>query len=168
VARRKRLLTPEVNYGIWVQVLTRQLTKAEAAVRWGVDPTTVMKLRRVAKEGALAAFAAARPGRPRQPEEDAELAAAKPEVVRLGETVKELAVENLLLRGKSSCGLIGGVPRRVDAATKSAIIELIDQAIEEGWPGGRPRSSASASCACAVGGRAGTDSRTSVTPRCCV
>lgn len=29
--------------------------------------------------------------------------------------------------------MIGGVPRRVDAATKSAIIELIDQAIEEGW-----------------------------------
>jgi transposase InsO family protein len=29
--------------------------------------------------------------------------------------------------------LIGGVPRRVDAATKTAIIELIDQAIEEGW-----------------------------------
>src|SRR5215210_243206 len=48
-ARRKRLLTPEEKYEIWVQVLTRQLTQAEAAVRWGVDPTTVMKLRRVAK-----------------------------------------------------------------------------------------------------------------------
>lgn len=103
-ARRKRLLTPEEKYEIWVQVLTRQLTQAEAAVRWGVDPTTVMKLRRVAKEGALTALAAARPGRPRQPEEDAELAAAKAEVARLGEAVKELAVENLLLRGKSSWG----------------------------------------------------------------
>lgn len=102
--RRKRLLTPEEKYEIWVQVLTRQLTQAEAAVRWGVDPTTVMKLRRVAKEGALTALAAARPGRPRQPEEDAELAAAKAEVARLGEAVKELAVENLLLRGKSSWG----------------------------------------------------------------
>lgn len=103
-ARRKRLLTPEEKYEIWVQVLTRQLTQAEAAVRWGVDPTTVMKLRRVAKEGALTALAAARPGRPRQPEEDAELAAAKAEVARLAEAVKELAVENLLLRGKSSWG----------------------------------------------------------------
>ena len=63
-----------------------------------------MKLRRVAKEGALTALAAARPGRPRQPEEDGELAAAKAEVARLGEAVKELAVENLLLRGKSSWG----------------------------------------------------------------
>ena len=103
-ARRKRLLTPEEKYEIWVQVLTRQLTQAEAAARWGVDPTTVMKLRRVAKEGALTALAAARPGRPRQPEEDAELAAAKAEVARLAEAVKELAVENLLLRGKSSWG----------------------------------------------------------------
>lgn len=102
--RRNRLLTPEEKYEIWVQVLTRQLTQAEAAVRWGVDPTTVMKLRRVAKEGALTALAAARPGRPRQPEEDAELAAAKAEVARLAEAVKELAVENLLLRGKSSWG----------------------------------------------------------------
>ena len=50
-----------------MQVLTRQ-PRAEAAVRWGVDPTTAMKLRRVAKEGALTALAAARPGRPRQPE----------------------------------------------------------------------------------------------------
>lgn len=103
-ARRKRLLTPEEKYEIWVQVLTRQLTQAEAALRWGVDPTTVMKLRRVAKEGALTALAAARPGRPRQPEEDAELAAARAEVARLAEAVKELAVENLLLRGKSSWG----------------------------------------------------------------
>jgi transposase-like protein len=103
-ARRKRLLTPEEKYEIWVQVLTHQLTQAEAAVRWGVDPTTVMKLRRVAKEGALTALAAARPGRPRHPEEDAELAAARAEVARLGEAVKELAVENLLLRGKSSWG----------------------------------------------------------------
>jgi len=102
--RRKRLLTPEEKYEIWVQVLTRQLTQAEAAVRWGVDPTTVMKLRRVAKEGALAALAAARPGRPRQGEDDAELAAAKAEVARLTEAIKELSVENLLLRGKFSWG----------------------------------------------------------------
>jgi transposase len=61
-------------------------------------------MRRVAKEGALTALAASRPGRPSQPEEDAELAAAKAEVARLGEAVKELAVENLLLRGKSSWG----------------------------------------------------------------
>jgi len=29
--------------------------------------------------------------------------------------------------------LIGGVPRRVDAAIKTAIIDLVDQAVEEGW-----------------------------------
>jgi len=29
--------------------------------------------------------------------------------------------------------LIGGVPRRVDAATKATIIDLVDQAVEEGW-----------------------------------
>jgi len=102
--QRTRQLTPEEKYEIWVQVLTRQLTQAEAAARWGVDPTTVMKLRRVAKEGALAALAAARPGRPRRSDEEAELTAAKAEVARLTEAVKELSVENLLLRGKSSWG----------------------------------------------------------------
>jgi len=40
----------------------------------------------------------------RQAREDAELAAARAEIQRLGETVKEQAIELMLLRGKSRWG----------------------------------------------------------------
>jgi hypothetical protein len=40
----------------------------------------------------------------RQAREDAELAAARAEIARLGETVKEQAIELMLLRGKSRWG----------------------------------------------------------------
>lgn len=102
--RRQRHLTPEEKYEIWVQVLTRELTQAQAAERWGIDVTTVMKLRKVARDGALAALAAARPGRPPKSVPAPELAAAQAEIARLGDAVKELSVENLLLRGKARWG----------------------------------------------------------------
>lgn len=31
-------------------------------------------------------------------------------------------------------GLSGRVPRRVDAATKAGLLELVDTAVEAGWP----------------------------------
>jgi hypothetical protein len=60
-------------------------------------------IRRVAREGALSALAQSRPGR-RPDGEDAELAAARAEVERLSETVKEQAVELVVLRGKQRSG----------------------------------------------------------------
>jgi transposase len=64
------------------------------------DVTTIMRIRKVAKDGALAALRESRPGRAKQ--EDDDLAAALAEISRLTETVKELSAENLLLRGKVS------------------------------------------------------------------
>ena len=55
------------------------------------------------QQGALEALAASKPG-VRQAREDAELAAARAEIQRLGETVKEQAIELMLLRGKSRWG----------------------------------------------------------------
>ena len=43
--RRKRFLTPQEKYEIWLQLLRRESTIAEAAQRVGVDPGTTMKLR---------------------------------------------------------------------------------------------------------------------------
>jgi transposase len=63
-----------------------------------VDRSTIMRLREVAKQGALAALAESRPG-VRSKEQDLELAQAKAEATRLGEALKELAVKLLLVEG---------------------------------------------------------------------
>ena len=97
--RRKRFLTPQQKYEIWLELVRGETTIAEAADRAGVDRATVMKLRTVAKDGALDALSASRPGaRPGKP--DPELAAARAEIARLAETIKEQAVELTMLRGK--------------------------------------------------------------------
>jgi transposase len=97
--RRKRFLTPQQKYEIWLELVRGETTIAEAADRVGVDRSTVMKLRTVAKDGALEALSASRPGaRPGKP--DPELVAARAEIARLTETIKEQAVELTMLRGK--------------------------------------------------------------------
>ena len=74
---------------------------AEVARRWGVDPTTVLRIREVAKRGALEALANSRPGR-RANGEIPELSEAKAEIARLSEALKEMAVKVTLLEGKGS------------------------------------------------------------------
>lgn len=101
--RRKRPLSGEEKYQIWQQLLTGELTQRQAAERWSVDATTIMRIRRVGREGALTALAQSRPGR-RDAGQDAELVAARAEIARLEETVKEQAIELVALRGKSRSG----------------------------------------------------------------
>jgi hypothetical protein len=60
----------------------------------------VIKLRRLAKDAALAAFAASRPGRLASPVE-LEVEELRAENARLSEALKELAVELTLVRGKA-------------------------------------------------------------------
>ena len=60
----------------------------------------VIKLRRDAKQAALAAFAASRPGGSRDPR-DVEIGLLQAEVSRLTEAIKDQAIELSLLRGKS-------------------------------------------------------------------
>jgi len=97
--RRKRMLSAQEKYQIWQQLLSGECSQREAAERWGVDATTIMRIRKVAKESALAGLAASKPG-VRRDREDAELAAARAEIGRLEETVKEQAIELVVLRGK--------------------------------------------------------------------
>ena len=58
-----------------------------------------MKLRVVAKQGALNALAASRPG-VRASGVDRELAAARLEIARLSEALKEMGVRLMLAEGK--------------------------------------------------------------------
>jgi transposase len=60
--RGKRFLSPSCKYEIGIGLLRGESTISEAADRAGVDRSTVMKLRTVAKQGALEALAASRPG----------------------------------------------------------------------------------------------------------
>ena len=101
--RAKRFLTAEQKYDLWVRVLTGQVTQSDAAAEAGVDRTTIATLRKVARDGAIAALQASRPGQRKvPPAEVSELAKLRAEVERLGAVVIDQAVELAVLRGKSS------------------------------------------------------------------
>jgi transposase-like protein len=97
--RRKRFLSPSQKYEVWLGLVRGESTIVEAADRVGVDRSTVMKLRGVAKQGALEALAASRPGVKVNGVEP-ELAAARAEIARLSEALKEMGVRLMLAEGK--------------------------------------------------------------------
>jgi len=98
--RKGRQLSPEQKWEVFLEVTSQELTQADAARKWQVDVSTVIKIRRLAKDAALAAFAASKPGRPRSPFE-IELEVERAENARLAEALKEMAVELTLVRGKA-------------------------------------------------------------------
>jgi transposase len=101
--RAKRFLSPSRKYEIWLQLLRQETTISEAADRFEVDRSTIMRIREVARQGALEALATSKPGV--QPtKRDPELEAARAEATRLGEALKELAVRLLLVEGKGRWG----------------------------------------------------------------
>jgi transposase-like protein len=101
--RAKRLLSPSQKYEIWLQLVRQEVTVAEAAAAQQVDRSTIMRIRQVAKEGALAALAASKPGVTGR-QRDYELEAAKAEIARLSEACKELAIKLTLVEGKDGWG----------------------------------------------------------------
>ena len=101
--RRRRRLSPEEKWQVFLEVTSGQLSQADAARKWGVDMSSVVRLRQLVKDAALAAFAASKPGRPVSGEQ-AELKLLAAENERLSEAVKELAVELALYRGRQRSG----------------------------------------------------------------
>ena len=102
--RPKRFLSAEQKNEIWLKLLTGELTSVQAAAQAGVDRSTIMTLRKAAKDGAMAALRATRPGRPRQDREAAEVARLAAENARLQATIVELSIEVVALRGKAAWG----------------------------------------------------------------
>lgn len=98
--RSKRILSPSAKYEIWLRLVRGEATIAQAAAEAGVDRSTIIRVRQVAKDGALAALAASRPGTSGKSARDVELEQANAEIARLSEAVKELAVKLTLLEGK--------------------------------------------------------------------
>lgn len=101
--RTRRFLSPLQKYEIFLQMVRQEATMAEAAEKWGVDRGVILRIRTVAKEGALAALASSRPGR-KAAERDFELEAARADATRLGEALKEMAVKLMVAEGKGRWG----------------------------------------------------------------
>lgn len=101
--RAKRFLSPSQKYEIWLQLVRQEATVAEVAAAQQVDRSTIMRIKTVAKEGALTALAASKPGAGSK-QRDYELEAAKAEIARLSEACKELAVKLTLVEGKDGWG----------------------------------------------------------------
>ena len=103
--RAKRFLSAEQKYDLWLRMLTGQITTVAAGAEAGVDRTTIMTLRKVAKDGAISALTASRPGRPRADRAElSELARLRADNERLTATIVEQAIELAALRGKASWG----------------------------------------------------------------
>ena len=107
--RRRRQLSPEEKWQVFLEVTTGQLTQADCARKWGIDVSVVIRIRKLAKDAALAAFASAKPGRMASPEQ-VELEEALRDNARLSEALKELAVELSLHRGRQRSGFSARSP----------------------------------------------------------
>jgi transposase len=101
--RAKRMLTPLQKYEVWLQLIRQEVTVAGAAIAWQVDPSTITRIKAVAKEGALAALSESKPGA-RARERDWELEALRADNARLAEAVKQMAVKLTLIEGKEGWG----------------------------------------------------------------
>lgn len=108
--RKRWQLSPEEKWEIFLEVTSQELSQADCARKWNVDVSTVIRIRRLAKDAALAAFAASKPGRMPSPEQ-VELEAALQENGRLSEALKEMAVELTLFRGRQRSGFSARSPR---------------------------------------------------------
>jgi len=96
------VLSPETKWEIFLQVTAGESTQADLARKWQVDVSTIIGIRRTAKDAALAAFAR-KPGRPAK-ERNWELEAAQAEIGQLTEAIKSQAIELAVVRGKSGWG----------------------------------------------------------------
>jgi transposase-like protein len=108
--RTRRQLTPEEKWEVFLEVSSQELSQADAARKWGVDVSVIVRLRALAKDAALAAFASSKPGRPASAE-TVELELLRAENDRLSEALKEIAVELTLLRGRQRSGFSARSPR---------------------------------------------------------
>ncbi|MDQ3767002.1 MAG: helix-turn-helix domain-containing protein [Actinomycetota bacterium] len=93
--RRRRRLSAQEKYQVWLEVVAREASQREVADRWGVDRSTVIKISHVAKQAALDGLARSAPGRPGKSPAEQELEAARAEIARLRETVTEALVPGL-------------------------------------------------------------------------
>jgi transposase len=106
----RRQLSPEERWEIFLEVTGQEISQAAAARKYGVDVSVIIRLRAVARDAALAAFASAKPGRAASAEA-VEVVLLRAENDRLGEALKELAIELTLHRGRQRLSFSARSPR---------------------------------------------------------
>ncbi len=94
--RRKRL-TPDQKWQIFIEASRKNTSDAEVCRRWGIQPHQLRVIRERAKDASLDAFKKG-PGRPKR---DPNVVEMEQELHRTNKALRELAIENTLLRGKS-------------------------------------------------------------------
>jgi putative transposase len=128
--RAKRFLTPLQKDEIWLRLVRGEASIAEAAGRYGVDRSTIMRLRMVAKDGALQALAESSP------------VCSRPGGMRSWGGPGGGGPAGRGAQGVDRPAVAGGGegrwagwpgPPRVDAATKSGLLDLLCQATQAGW-----------------------------------
>ena len=130
--RKRRQLSPEEKWEIFLEVTSQEISQADAARKYGVDVSVIVRLRALAKDATLAAFASAKPGRVASVQ-DVEL-----ELLQSGERPAVGGAQGVggradVAPGKAALGLFGPVPARVSAETKLELLGLIDGAVKDGW-----------------------------------
>jgi len=109
-SRKRRQLSPEEKWEVFLEVTSQEISQADAARKYGVDVSVIIRLRALAKDAALAAFASAKPGRAASAEA-VEVELLRAENDRLGEALKEMAIELTLFRGRQRSGFSARSPR---------------------------------------------------------
>ena len=128
----RRQLSPEEKWEIFLEVTSQEISQADAARKYGVDVSVIIRLRALAKDAALAAFASAKPGRVPSPEQVRAGGGARGERSAVG-GVEGVGGRADVAPGKAALGLFGPVPARVSAETKLELLGLIDGAVKDGW-----------------------------------
>jgi transposase-like protein len=94
---RKKKLSAEQKWQIFVEASRKNTTDAEVCRRWGIAPHQLRVIRERVKDGAFDAFKKG-PGRPKR---DPEVVELEQELQRTNKALRELAIENTLLRSKT-------------------------------------------------------------------
>lgn len=94
--RRKKSLTAEEKLRIVEEASSKATSDVEVCRRWGIEIWDLKRFRDQVRRGALSELSK-KPGRPKQDERILELRA---DLERTEKALKELAIENTLLRGK--------------------------------------------------------------------
>lgn len=92
-------LTPEQKYQIFLETQRGDFPVASVLRKWGIHSSDLARIRAQVRQGALESLTRGdRSGRP--PQVLPEVAALRAEKARVEEALKELAIENTLLRKK--------------------------------------------------------------------
>lgn len=95
-ARKRRRLSPEEKYQIFVEASRGDVPVAAVLRKWGIYSSDLVRIRELVRRGALEALARGNG----KAKEDRRIVQLKGEKARLEEAIKELAIENTLLRKK--------------------------------------------------------------------